>query len=81
LVDSVEIIIGKRVDILDILDMLDAKRHLLDLMKGVFPIRSIYVLFIVTGQEEYIKVRKQELEEILKEIRELRAILIGKQSA
>jgi carbon monoxide dehydrogenase subunit G len=32
-------------------------------------------------QEEYIKVPKKELEEILKEIRELRAILSGKQSA
>jgi hypothetical protein len=50
-------------------------------MKGVFPIRSIYVLFIVSEQEEYIKVPKKLLEEILKEVRELRAILSGKQSA
>jgi len=50
-------------------------------MKGVFSIRSIYVLFSVTGQEEYIKVSKKVLEEILKEVRELRAILSGKQSA
>ncbi len=38
------------------------------------------VLFTVS-EEEYIKVPKKELEEILKEIRELRAILSGKQSA
>jgi len=31
-------------------------------------------------QEEYIKVPKKVLEEILKEVRELRAILSGKQS-
>jgi hypothetical protein len=33
------------------------------------------------NKEEYVKVPKKELEEILKEIRELRAILTGKQSA
>jgi hypothetical protein len=35
----------------------------------------------MSEQEEYVKVPKKELEEILKEIRELRAILSGKQSA
>jgi hypothetical protein len=34
----------------------------------------------MTNEEEYIKVPKKELEEILKEVRELRAILTGKQS-
>jgi hypothetical protein len=32
-------------------------------------------------KEEYVKVPKKELEEILKEIKELRVILTGKQSA
>ena len=44
-------------------------------MKGVFSIRSIYILFIVTGQEEYIKVPKREWDEIIKVLKKTRELL------